>query len=254
MSSSIWTRAELSANKRAAAGRCWRLVEAQHLVSTAKLTDSDQEQERLEILLEESKPSIPEECRSLNYLLFTPFRYGAPYPHGSRFRRRGSTLGVFYAAELPLTAAIEITFHRLLFFAESPATPWPSNPGEYTAFAVDYAAASIDFMAAPFDAHEATWAHKTDYAMCQGLADDCRSENIDLIKYRSARCLDRATNVAILRCRAFAHPDVRDRQTWRIHLSNSGARVICEFPKQVLNFAREVFATDPRLAGMDWDR
>jgi hypothetical protein len=74
MSSSIWTRAALSSSKRAAAGRCWRLVEAQHRVSTAKLTDNTQEQERLEALLEQAKPSIPAECRDLNYLLFTPFR------------------------------------------------------------------------------------------------------------------------------------------------------------------------------------
>ena len=254
MSSNIWTRGELSSNKRAASGRCWRLVEAQHHVSTAKLTDSRQEQDRLETLLEQSKPSIPEECRGLKYLLFTPFRYGAPYPQGSRFRRQGNTLGVFYAAELPRTAAVEMAFHRLLFFAESPATPWPSNPGEYTAFAVEYAAASIDLMAPPFNAHETIWAHKTDYAMCQALADDCRNEDIDIIKYRSARCPEPATNVAILRCRAFAQSDVTDRQTWRIHLSASGARLICEFPKEILNFDQKVFAADPRIAAMVWDR
>src|SRR5215831_20756538 len=117
MSSSTWTRDALSSSKRASSGRCWRLVEAQHHVSTAKLTDSRREQERLEVLLEQSKPSIPEECRQLNYLLFTPFRYGS-YPHGSRFRRAGNTPGVFYGSELPRIAATELTFHRLLFFAD----------------------------------------------------------------------------------------------------------------------------------------
>ncbi len=43
-------------------GSCWRLVEAQHHVSTTKITDTRHEQERLEALLEASKPAIPQEC------------------------------------------------------------------------------------------------------------------------------------------------------------------------------------------------
>jgi hypothetical protein len=229
------------------------LVEAQHHVSTAKLTDSRQEQERLEVLLEQSKPSVPEECRHLNYLLFTPFRYGS-YPQGSRFRRAGKTPGVFYASESPKIAAAELTFHRLLFFADSPDTPWPSNPGEYTAFAVAFSAAAIDLTQPPFNAHEPIWMHRTDYSPCQALADDCRSIDVDVVKYRSARYPTPATNIAILRCRAFAHPDLLDRQTWRIHLSNAGARAICEHPKEVLDFSRDAFASDPRIAAMNWKR
>src|SRR5262245_30655111 len=121
------------------AGRCWRAVEAQHHVSTAKLTDTAAEQARLEQLIEEAKPAVPEDCRHLHFLLATPFRYGAPYPSGSRFRRAGLTLGIFYGSELSNTAITELTFHRLLFFAESPDTPWPTITGEYTAFEVEYA-------------------------------------------------------------------------------------------------------------------
>jgi hypothetical protein len=254
MSSSIWTRDALSSSKRGASGRCWRLVEAQHHVSTAKLTDSTQEQERLEFLLERSKPSIPAECKELNYLLLTPFRYGSPYPRGSRFRRQGNTLGVFYGAELPRTAATEMAFHRLLFFAESPETPWPSNPGEYTAFAAEYSGDALDLMASPFNDHEAIWTHRTDYSTCQVLADDCRACGIDVIKYRSARYPKPAVNIAILRCRAVARVDIVDRQTWRIHLSNTGARLICELPKEVLNFDQAAFVADSQIASMNCDR
>jgi hypothetical protein len=167
MSSNTWTRAELSSNARALAGRCWRAVEAQHYVSTLKLTDTQEEQARLEELIEETKPRVPEECRHLPYLLSTPFRYSAPYPRGSRFRRSGLTPGVFYAAELPQTAIVELTFYRLLFFAESPDTPWPANPGEYTAFAADFAAESgIDLAGIPFDEQRAIWTHPTNYRPC----------------------------------------------------------------------------------------
>nr|MBA2303283.1 RES family NAD+ phosphorylase [Acidobacteriota bacterium] len=134
----IWTPAALSSKRRRLAGPCWRIVEAQHRISTLKLVDTLAEQARLEQLLDLSKPPVPPECSGLHYLLSTPFRYGAPYPHGSRFRRPGLTAGVFYASAKPATAVAEAAFHRLLFFADSPATSWPDNPGEYTAFSVRY--------------------------------------------------------------------------------------------------------------------
>src|SRR5689334_22528797 len=116
------------------------------------LVDTLEEQALLEQLLDESKPAIPPECRHLHYLLFTPFRYGAVYPTGSRFRRPGVSPGVFYASQQESTAVAELTFRRLLFFAESPATPWPANAAEYTAFAVSYATRyGIDLTKPPFD-------------------------------------------------------------------------------------------------------
>jgi hypothetical protein len=134
MSSNTWTPEELSSEFRALAGRCWRAVEARHYVSTLKLTDTHEEQSRLEELIEATKPRIPEECRHLPYLLSTPFRYGAPYPTGSRFRRAGLTAGVFYAAEFSRTAIAELTFYRLLFFAESPARPGQPIPANTLLF------------------------------------------------------------------------------------------------------------------------
>ena len=86
-----------------------------------KIVDTLAEQSLLETLLERTKPPVPAECRDLHYLLATPFRYGAPYPSGSRFRRAGFTPGVFYGSTTPATAVAEIAFHRLLFFADSPA-------------------------------------------------------------------------------------------------------------------------------------
>lgn len=254
MSSSIWTRAELLSNVRHARGACWRVVEAQHHVSTAKLTDNLEEQSRLEALLEETKPPIPEECKNLGYLLFTPFRYGAPYP-GSRFRRAGYTPGVFYASELPRTAATEMAFYRLLFYAESPQTPWPSNPSEFTAFSVEYATGrATDLRAPPFDTTPTNWVDPINYEDCQQLADLCRAEGIDVIKSQSARDPEIATNVAILRCRAFASSDATERQTWRIHLSGSGARIFCDAPRMAFNFDRNSFASDPRINRMVWTR
>src|SRR4051812_40425962 len=104
MSLSISTPDELSSSARRASGRSWRVVEAQHKISTVKLTDNAAEQATLESLIEETKPNIPPECRHLHFLLSTPFRYGAPYPRGSRFRKAGHTPAVFYASEYVDTA------------------------------------------------------------------------------------------------------------------------------------------------------
>jgi RES domain len=255
MSFNTWTPEELSSNFRALAGRCWRAVEAQHYVSTLKLTDTQEEQSRLEELIEETNPRVPEECRHLPYLLSTPFRYGAPYPRGSRFRRAGLTAGVFYAAELPGTAIAELTFYRLLFFAESPDTPWPANPGEYTAFAADFATEhGIDLTRRPFDKQRAVWTHPINYGPTQDLADAAREAGALVIRYRSARTLDPSFNLALLSCRSFAKGDIVDRQTWRIHLSAAGARAICEMPRMHIAFNRSAFSSDPRIVSMRWER
>src|SRR5215467_9034890 len=186
MSSIISTRDELSSNRKRAVGRCWRVVEAQNQISTTKLTDTRSEQRALELLIEETKPPFPSECRYLNFLLSTPFRYGAAYPRGSRFRRAGFTPGVFYASERVETAIAELCFLRLLFFSESPDTKWPANAGEYTAFAADYATArSVDLTLPPFDSRATIWMHPIDYEPCQTLAEMARDADVELIRYAS---------------------------------------------------------------------
>jgi hypothetical protein len=128
------------------------------------LVDTLEEQALLERVLDESKPSIPPECRHLHYLLFTPFRYGALYPTGSRFRRPGQTAGVFYASQQSETAVAEMAFRRLLFFAESPSTPWPANAAEYTAFAIAYAGRKgLDLTRPPLDRDAVKWTDPVDY-------------------------------------------------------------------------------------------
>ena len=217
------------------------------------LVDTIAEQHLLEDLLERSKPPVPPECRSLHYLLSTPFRYGAPYPAGSRFRRAGMTPGVFYASHTPETAVAETAFHRLLFFAESPDTPWPANASEHTAFAVRFRTArGLDLTAAPFDRQADRWSHPTDYTACQALADAARAAGVQAIGYQSARGPGR--NVALLTCAAFESRGPLERQAWRVHVGRPGVRAICVFPEHRLGFDREAFAADPRIAALRWER
>ena len=255
MSSPISTPEELSSNGHATAGRCWRVVEAQNQISTTKLTDTAAEQHALELLIEETKPPVPPECRHLDFLLSTPFRYDAPYPRGSRFRKAGRTSGVFYGSEDSHTAIAELCFHRLLFFSESPDTKWPGDAGEYTAFAVDYSAPrSLDLTKAPFDSRSAIWAHVTRYDECQTLAELAREGDIGIIKYSSVRDPLHRLNIAILSCRAFANAEPMSRQSWRVLLGSNGARVLCEMPRATMDFNRQAFQDDPRIAAMRWER
>lgn len=255
MSLPTWTPGELSSETRRLAGVCWRVVEAQHQVSTLKLTDSIEEQVLLENLIEQTKPPVPPECRHLDYLLATPFRYDTPYPKGSRFRRPGRTLGVFYASEKSETAIAEMAFYRLLFFAESPRTPWPTNAGEYTAFAASYRTRrALDLTRPPLAAHSVHWADPIDYTFCHELADAARAAEIQILRYFSARDPHLGINLAILVCTVFTSSSPANRQTWRIQLGPSGVHAICEFPRMQLEFGRDSFNSDPRIAALNWDR
>jgi hypothetical protein len=255
MSSRTWTPGALSSEARRLSGSCWRVVEAQHQVSTLKLVDTVEEQAILEELIEQTKPPVPPECRHLDYLMSTPFRYGAAYPKGSRFRRPGMTPGVFYASEMPATAVAEMAFYGLLFFAESPHTPWPVNAGEYTAFAASFTTPrALDLTRSPLDADSAKWVHPTDYSACQDLAETARTANIQILRYRSVRDPDKGVNLALLSCRAFTSKAPTRRQTWRMRLGPSGIQAICEFPRLRLDFGRDSFKSDPRIARLRWER
>jgi hypothetical protein len=219
-----------------------------------KLTDSLDEQALLEDIIEDTKPPIPPECDGLDFLLMTPFRYSATNPWGSRFRRPNAEAGVFYASEHPSTAIAEAVFHRLQFFADSPATPWPQNPAEYTAFAVELKSdRALDLATLP-DAELAPLMRYQDYAAAQSFSEAARTAGAQIIKYPSVRDPQGGANVAVLSPRAFRRKGPVDRQTWRIHLDRNGARAFCEAPRGSLAFGQGTFDADPRMRGFVWDR
>ena len=222
----------------------WRLVEAQHVVSTTKLVDSAEEQEILEAILESTKPPVPPECQHLHYLLSTPFRYGR-YPWNSRFRREGETLGVFYAAEDPMTAVAETVWQRRTFFDASPDTPLPTQPGTYTAFSVLVRAAfAIDLTEPPMSSDQALWTDPDDCSACLELADRVRQEGCELIRYASVRHPEGLENIAVLNCRAFKDTSPIQFQTWHFFLRPGRTQVRREHPKVSVEFEFK----DSRLA------
>lgn len=250
----IWTRDALRSETAPYAKTFWRCVEAQHVVSTLPLVDSLDEQTILEDILEKTKPSAPPECDGLDYLYMTPFRYGL-YPHGSRFRKAGPTPGVLYASLAPETAVIETAFHLLLFYADSPATPFPKDPTEQTLFDVVLdAKAAIDLTAPPFLEAAELWTSPTDYHDCQALEEAARKEGIDLILYASVRDPETRLNGALLTCAAFGATGPTQHRSWKLWFNAQGVHAIEEFGAGRISLAIGVFAADPRLAAMAWDR
>jgi hypothetical protein len=226
------------------AGLVWRLVEGQHVVSTMALVDSLQEQAVLEAILESTKPPVPEECRDLHYLMYSPFRY-AVYPADSRFRRRGRTPGVFYASENPLTAAAETVWYRFRFFDAAPGVPLPQAAAEYTALSVRVETPfATDLTGPPLSDRRAVWTDPADYAGCLDLADAARAAGIEAIRYESVRDPGARANLAVLACRAFADREPAGVQSWRILLRSDRALVLREFPRLSVEFRR---GEGPRL-------
>lgn len=231
------------------------MVDAQHRLSTAKLVDTLAEHATLDVILDEATHAVPSDCRHLHAWLNTPFRYSAPYPVGSRFRRAGRTPGVFYGSRTVATAVAEAAFHRLRFFADSPETPWPANPAEFTAFAsVLRARPALDLTEPPLATDRARWTALADYAACQALADAARDAGVDVILYESVRDPERGVNLAVLACRAFKTAEPVERQTWRIDVGPAGVRAFCAAPEQAMAFAPDTWAADPRLTAVRWQR
>lgn len=246
----MWTPSALASEARPLRGDCWRAVEDQHSATTRRLTDTAGEQELLEEILEESKPRVPEPCAGLHYLLQTPFRYGAPPPHGSRFRARGDRRGVFYASVDIPAAMAELAFWRLMFFEASSAGVTPRNAAVLTVFSVPYTTRSgLDLTRPPLDSDHALWMAPTDYSATQALAESARDAGVEILRYASVRDPRGRTNIAILECSAFGRREPVRQQTWRLWVDRNGVetrRAVGDEPALV--FRRGDFSRDPRLA------
>ena len=134
----------------------------------------------------------------------------------------------------------------------APSTPWPATAGDYTAFSVRVSGKGLDLTKPPLNADAERWAHPTDYAPCQALADTARDAGMKVLRYHSARTS--GTNVAVLTCAAFRSREPVAQERWKVHLDANGVRAIGERGDQRLAFDRAAFASDPRIGAMTWHR
>jgi RES domain len=209
MSSSIWT--QCAGDSRVAPLRAspWRVVEAQHLVSTRKLVDTIEEQAILEQLIETSKPATDDDR---HVLLATPFRY-PPLRHGSRFGARRDP-SLWYGSAEQRTLFAEAAYYRLLFLEGTSAdlgtvTTW------HTAFRVSARTErGIDLTAPPFDRYRVAIASPSDYRESQALGQSMREANVGMFRWHSARDAEGGVNVGIFTPTVFGAAKPRDFETW----------------------------------------
>lgn len=227
----MWTPTALASEACDYRGKVWRVVEAQHRISTNRLAGSLEDQARLEALAETVKPDLPKAAHGLHYLLASPFRYG----HGieSRFRRASERPGVFYASEAESTAIAETAYWRLRFYLRSPGFVPPSTTTEHTSFTVAVATdRALDLTRGPFAARAADWTHPSDYAACQDLAAAARVAGLALIRAISARDPQQGCNAVVLDPGAFAAARPAIRRTWHLRFESGLLTALAAFPAE----------------------
>ncbi|MEO5903902.1 MAG: RES family NAD+ phosphorylase [Gemmatimonadaceae bacterium] len=234
MSSSIWTRCAGDSEVRPLQLSPWRVVEAQHQVSTRKLVDSFEEQALLEEMIDRVKPPDQTSGR-LHYLLSTPFRY-PPLRHGSRFGGRRER-GIWYGSEDRRTAFAEVAYYRLLFLEGSKADLGTLETA-LTAFTARVRTRwGMDLVVRPFADHRRAIASPTSYSSSQALGTAMRGAAVEAFRYPSARDVEGGVNVGVFDPAAFGNAKPRAFETW--HCAASADRVELT---QADYFKRETFA------------
>jgi hypothetical protein len=213
VSSITWTPRAVASEAAPCVIEPWRAVEAQHIASTRRLVDSNDEQAVLEDILERSKPSAPRSTAGLDYLLATPFRYPPPL-RGSRFRSPADP-GVLYAADERRTACAELGYWRWRFVMDSAGLAAVGlGPIAHTLFQTKVAAPAIDLRLKPFARDATKWTHSSNYGPTQALAAVVRQTPVSVIRYASVRDPLKGGCAAVLEPSAFAQPKPLTSQTW----------------------------------------
>ena len=214
MSQDIWTQCAPKFKFSAYDGSPWRVVEAQHVIATRKLVDSDEEQMILESLIDDAKPpkSYNEECRSYHYLLWTPFRY-PPLKYGSRLGSPDRR-GLWYGSKEIETAFAEKAYYTFLFRAGSTAD-FGVFDSVVTVFCVPVSSRKcVNLTKAPFVEFEKDLSSPVSYADSQGVGSNLLDLGAEVICFRSARCLSGGMNVAVTKISAFQKAAPQEDTSW----------------------------------------
>jgi RES domain len=242
----FWDKVLDGTRDRLLMGTLERLVENQEQKVTLSLTDSLEEHDVLEALLEASKPrpgAHPRLAR-LDYLLRTPWRY-PPLPWGSRFGRRFEP-SLFYGALSHEALFAEAAYYRFVFLAGM-QTPFRDRViSQFTVFEAAYRTeAGRDLADKPFDHYEAVLRHPADYTACQALGSALRRRGVEAVTYLSARTSKRCLNVALFSPTALRSRKHRNPRPGLAEVSPTAVNF--RFGGEVLHFERAAFLVDGAL-------
>jgi len=225
----MWTPTALASEFWSYAHDVWRVVEAQHRISTNRLAPNLVDQARLEELAEEAKPDLPKAARGKDYLIASPFRYG--HTVASRFRKADERPGIFYASEHEATAIAETAYWRLRFFSRSPGFVPPSTTSEHLSFKVKVKAKrALDLTRLPLIADAAKWNDPLDYMACQHLARAARVADAQLIRSKSVRAPEARAKVAIFDPVAITSETPTYAKTWHFRFERGRLSALAAFP------------------------
>ena len=222
-----------------------RIVEEQYKISTDRLTDGPAEQDVLERLVEEVKPTMPATARSLHHLLGTPFRYG--YWKATRFRRANERPGIFYASETEPTAVAETAYLAMCFFSAASGVKLPVTTIERFGFSIPIAVErAIDLTVPPLSRGHALWTSDRDYEPCQRLAAHARSMGAQLIRYEFVRDPGKGANVALIDPLAFQRPVPSPERSWHFRFRDKKLTAFAAGPSlERFDFTFEQFGLVP---------
>ena len=221
----LWTLCEGNKHIKPISAEPWRVVEAQHVLSSRDLVDTLDEHDILESLLEESKPPVN---KVKNYLIFTPFRY-PPLKYGSRF---GSTFepSLWYGSLDLETAFAEVAYYQLQF-QNSTAADLDYVDILLTAFNTSlHTTQGIDLTSEPFNQYAEHITEKNTYDYTQLLGSAMRESGVAAFFFFSARVRSQSKNVAAFTSDVFCNKKsqyVFNQQTWA-----------CTANKSVVEFTR----------------
>lgn len=209
----IWVESEGENHIKPLMAKIYRLVESQEQIATLGLVNNIYEQGVLEDLIESTKSPLPEDNRSLHYLLTTPFRY-PPLKYGSRF---GTTFeqGLFYGSLNMETALAETAYYRFVYML-GPETPY-EHPisNQYSSFSVKVRSDKGIFLdQTPFVKYEDILMSPSSYNATQGLGSKMRELKIEVFQYTSARDKSKGKNIALFSPKAFQSKTPAHLTTW----------------------------------------
>lgn len=244
MSSTIWTQCAGETQLRAIRRKAWRVVEAQHISSSLKLTRTPADHDLLENLLEtQAKPPRTDLHTSgeMHWLLHTPFRYRSHSRFATRFERN-----LWYGAAEPRTAFAEIAYYRFRFLAETAASLDPLS-SQLTAFQVSTRTArGIDLSRPPFDQFSDDISSPSSYQATQSLGTAMREAGVELVVYPSARDIRGSVNIGLFTPKAFAKKSPLHEQTWSMDVNPTRAIFTRRYGDRYV-FARSQFLIEGAL-------
>lgn len=198
-------------------GHIWRIVEHQEEAATRNITQSSAEQDRLEQLLDEHKPSYPATTRHLHWILKAPFRY-PPLRHGSRFGL-ATEMGILYGSRELNTAMAESAVY-LWLFQQGLADLGPLDVIQDGRTSLHFAVSHPRAGNLASEEQSGWWPRISDpgdYGFSQALGSAHRQAATGLLWFRSARW-QQGTNCAVLDPAAIAPNTVPNQQQWQMRI------------------------------------